>query len=90
MDLVAPPPELSSAEVAIWRVLQQSSGRVVNRTELMRRAGLSRVTARRIDVLLVAVRRAVGSENLLNVRGRGWMLIEPDPATATGADPVTA
>jgi DNA-binding response OmpR family regulator len=64
------------AELTLIGVLLQSQGRVVSRTELVRRAGLFGVTPRRVDVHLVEVRRLVGADNLRNVRGRGWMLLD--------------
>ena len=83
---------LNDREYALLRVLVESRGRVVTRSELARRAGLRHLQPRRVDVLLVNVRRAVGAQHLQNVRGRGWMLTEvpeglvlpplPEPATA--------
>jgi hypothetical protein len=35
-----------------------------------------------VDVLLVAVRRALGPENVLNVRNRGWRYVEPSAVAA--------
>ena len=71
-----PPPFLSEGEAAVWRVLHACQGRVVARGELARKAGLRDLSARRVDVLLVAVRRALGPNRLQNVRGRGWLLLE--------------
>lgn len=65
---------LSPHEAAVLAVLAESSGRVVPRTELARRAGLARAGARRCDSLLVGIRRALGPDSVRNVRGRGWML----------------
>lgn len=64
---------LGAREQAILCVLEAQRGRIVTRTELARAAGLP-VASRRIDVHLVNVRRHVGSESLVNVRSRGWML----------------
>ena len=64
---------LSAAEIAVLAVLA-AAGRVVPRRELARRAGLARAGPRRIDSLLVGLRRALGPEAVRNVRGRGWML----------------
>ena len=87
MEPAEPPCDLSEPEAALWRVLHESVGRVVTRTELMRRAGLRHVSARRIDVLLVAVRRAVGAQSLVNVRGRGWMLLVTPPSEVPAGGP---
>lgn len=78
-------------ELRVLRVLVESTGRVVSRTELIRRAGLRGVAPRRIDVLLVEIRRIVGECNLVNVRGRGWMLMEVPPhARVLAAEAETA
>ncbi len=67
---------LNDRELSLLRVLVESRGRVVTRSELARRAGLRHLQPRRVDVLLVNVRRVAGAEYLQNVRGRGWMLTE--------------
>ena len=54
--------------------LLANRGRVVNRHELARLAGIANCTERRIDSLLVGVRRALGSDAIVTVRRRGWML----------------
>lgn len=84
-DAAAP---LNDRELALLRVLIDSRGRVVTRSELARRAGLRHLQPRRVDVLLVNVRRAVGPEHLQNVRGRGWMLTGlPDGLVVPPAEP---
>ena len=70
------PVNLSEAEATVWRFLQANAGRVVTRSELARHVGLRGLSPRRVDVLLVAVRRAIGAEQLRNVRGRGWLVIK--------------
>jgi DNA-binding response OmpR family regulator len=65
-----------TAELALIGVLLESTGRVVSRTELVRRAKMFGLAPRRVDVHLVEVRRMVGADNLVNVRGRGWMLVD--------------
>ena len=64
---------LTERELAVLSVLEQHRGRVLARAELARRAGLRDMQPRRIDALLVNIRRVAGDE-LVNVRGRGWML----------------
>jgi DNA-binding response OmpR family regulator len=75
---MAPPEELSDQEAAVLRVLMESRGKVVSRRELARRAGLASLSDRRVDSILVGLRRVLGPDVLRNVRRRGWML-EPDP-----------
>lgn len=67
---------LCDRELALLAVLEAAQGRVVTRTELARAAGLRRAP-RRVDVHLVSVRRHLQSaqSQLVNVRGRGWMLV---------------
>lgn len=63
---------LTQREVVLLQTLLANQGRVVARTELARAVGL-RQQARRVDVHLVNVRRAL-DDSLVNVRGRGWMV----------------
>jgi DNA-binding winged helix-turn-helix (wHTH) protein len=63
---------LNQREAVLLQTLLANQGRVVTRTELARAVGL-RQQARRVDVHLVNVRRAL-DDRLINVRGRGWMV----------------
>ena len=63
---------LNPREAVLLQTLLANQGRVVTRTELARAVGL-RQQARRVDVHLVNVRRAL-DDSLINVRGRGWMV----------------
>jgi DNA-binding winged helix-turn-helix (wHTH) protein len=63
---------LTQREVVLLQTLLANKGRVVARTELARAVGL-RQQARRVDVHLVNVRRAL-EDSLVNVRGRGWLV----------------
>lgn len=67
---------LCDRELALLAVLEAAQGRVVTRTELACAAGL-RQAPRRVDVHLVSVRRHLqgAQSQLVNVRGRGWMLV---------------
>jgi DNA-binding response OmpR family regulator len=51
-------------------------GRVVTRTELAREIGLRTDQTRRVDAMLVEVRRELTTRGLelVNVRSRGWMI----------------
>jgi DNA-binding response OmpR family regulator len=68
--------ELSSQEQAIIDALRSGHGRVLGRIELARAAGIAPSQGRRVDVLLVGVRRALGPDSIVNVRNRGWRLVE--------------
>jgi DNA-binding response OmpR family regulator len=68
------PVGLTDQERCIFDAICAARGRVVTRTELARAARLPQTQARRVDVLLVNVRRALGDDELVNVRSRGWML----------------
>jgi DNA-binding response OmpR family regulator len=74
---------LSDVELAVLDVLSAHAGRVVTRTTLARSTGMRGLGPRRIDAVLVAVRRHVGPERLVNVRNRGWMLLDGRPETAS-------
>ena len=73
-DHVRSQTELGDREVALLGTLRASSHRVVTRRELAMAAGL-REHPRRVDVHLVNVRRTLTDEALVNVRGRGWILL---------------
>lgn len=60
----------------MYDVLASHMGRVLSRTEIARRAGLSDLSARRCDSLIVGIRRAIGHDRVVTVRRRGWMLVE--------------
>ena len=61
-------------ERAVLSVLVQHTGRVVGRRELARGAGLTELSERRCDSLLVLIRRELGPDSIVTVRRRGWML----------------
>lgn len=65
---------LSDREAAVLDVLRAARGRVVPRAELARAAGLAGLSERRVDGVLVRLRRALPEGVLVTVRGRGWAL----------------
>lgn len=66
---------LSTQEVAMLRAFALAGGRVMGRHELQRRIGLGHRHPRRCDSLVVQLRRALGSEAIVTVRGRGWRCV---------------
>jgi len=69
--------ELGPRERAVLRALVEHDGRVVDRDQLRRRAGLEDLSVRRCDSVLVGIRRVLGPDALVTVRRRGWRL-HPD------------
>lgn len=61
-------------EQAVLAVLRNAGGRVVSRAELARAAGLDGLSERRVDGVLVRLRRVLPPGALVTVRGRGWAL----------------
>jgi len=58
----------------VYKVLENNVGRVLSRTELSRRAGLTDLSERRCDSLIVGIRRQIGADRIRTVRRRGWIL----------------
>lgn len=59
----------------MFEVLAAHAGRVLSRHELARQAGLSDLSPRRCDSLIVGIRRCIGADRVRTVRRRGWMLV---------------
>lgn len=67
---------LGQQERAVLSALVANRGRVLGRVELSRLAGLSELSERRCDSVLVGIRRVLGADSIVTVRRRGWMLTE--------------
>jgi len=73
-SVLPPAPRLGVSERAVLRTLTESAGRVIGRSELARRSGLTNLHARRCDATIVSLRRILGPDSIRTVRSRGWML----------------
>jgi DNA-binding response OmpR family regulator len=76
---------LAGPEVIVLAVLLTFAGRVVSRELIARKSGLRECSQRRVDSLLVGIRKAVGADAIRTVRGRGWMLDPTKVVVPTGA-----
>ena len=65
---------LTPRELAVLAVFLEARGRVVSRRELIRRSGLRDASPRRVDAVIVGLRRKLGDDAVQTVRGRGWIL----------------
>lgn len=65
---------LTAIDIAVLEVLADRTGTVVSRDTIRRLADLRQFSQRRCDSAIVAIRRALGNEAVVTVRGRGWML----------------
>ena len=64
---------LTEADLAVLRVLVHRAGRITNRDDLNKLAGLSG-SQRRCEAVLVNLRKALGVGAIVTIRRRGWML----------------
>jgi DNA-binding response OmpR family regulator len=71
-QLLAPNGPLSDTERAVLDALLSVNGRVISRAELAERSGLADLSARRVDSILVGLRRHIGTDAIVTVRARGW------------------
>lgn len=72
---------LTPAEAAILAVFVEEPARLLGRSTLARRAGLSGAP-RRCDAVLARLRGRLGDDLFATVRRRGWVLAVPVAATA--------
>lgn len=75
-DMQLSPSLLSTKETAVYSVLEANRGRVVSRFHLAREADLTGLSERRCDALIAAIRSQIGSDRIVTVRRRGWMLTD--------------
>lgn len=75
---MASPAPRSDHEQLLFTLLVTQKGRVVARRKLARDLGFAQSQSRRVDAMLVNVRRELSSQGmeLVNVRSRGWMVAE--------------
>ena len=66
--------QLGPRERAVLSSLVDHAGRVVDRDQLRRDAGLDQLSPRRCEAMLVGIRRALGPDAVVTVRRRGWRL----------------
>lgn len=73
---------LSEADISVLRVLVSRAGKVTNRDDLNKLAGLAG-SHRRCEAVLVTLRKVLGEGAIVTIRRRGWMLDESSVAHAT-------
>lgn len=73
---------LSEAEISVLRVLVSRAGKVTNRDDLNKLAGLTG-SQRRCEAVLVTLRKVLGDNAIVTVRRRGWMLDDSFVTEAT-------
>lgn len=73
---------MTAAEAAVLTVLTENAGRVMSRATLVRLAGMQHSAPRRSDGIVSSLRRMLGDNAIVTVRGRGWMLVPTSAAHA--------
>ena len=73
---------LSEADISVLRVLVSRAGKVTNRDDLNKLAGLTG-SQRRCEAVLVTLRKVLGEGAIVTIRRRGWMLNESSVPEAT-------
>ncbi|MFM7262503.1 MAG: helix-turn-helix domain-containing protein [Acidimicrobiales bacterium] len=79
---IPPPNELSATDLAVLAVLVRAQGRVLSRAAILRLANLRHLAERRCDTCIVAIRRRLGTQSVITVRGRGWRLVDDSAGEA--------
>ena len=82
--------EAPGREAAVLAVLRAAGGRVVSRADLARAAGLAGLSVRRVDGVLVRLRRTLPAGSLVTVRRRGWALVPAPDVHQVGTAPKRA
>lgn len=73
---------LTGSDIAILNALVVNKGRILDRSSILKSAGLQSSTSRKCDASLVSLRKALGPDSIVTVRRRGWMLSENAIVTA--------
>jgi DNA-binding response OmpR family regulator len=73
---------LTPRERTVLRALHGARGAVLSREALAARTGLDALSVRRVDALVSGLRRELGADAIVTVRGRGWRLAQPDEPRA--------
>ena len=76
--------QLSAREFALLHALLERPGAILSREQLESRiyGWGEEVTSNAVDVLIHGMRRKLGADAIRNVRGLGWRMASPAPATA--------
>jgi DNA-binding response OmpR family regulator len=85
-ELLNPGSSLTASERAVLGALASAGGRVLNRGDHAARSGLADLSDRRVDSILVGLRRRLGADRLITVRARGWRLVISQFADTAMAD----
>jgi len=76
--------QLSAREFALLHALLERPGAILSREQLENRiyGWGEEVSSNAVDVLIHGMRRKLGADAIRNVRGLGWRMASPAPATA--------
>jgi DNA-binding response OmpR family regulator len=73
---LSPGVRLSPRERAVYEVLANNAGRVVDRRQIVQHARLGELSERRCDSIISGLRHQIGPRSIVTVRQRGWMLVD--------------